>query len=168
MQCTLVCVVVVVGVCVSSGEAGRGQVGPGPRPGQPARSQMAAGSSGISPTTQTPETTLPFGGKWRRWGGQGLILQGGKCRGSREAGVPQPGSLRWQKGPWSQPCPPRGRGLARHPPSAAEGPAPLTRLCPRTAPCSLPPQAVGEGFCQVSGHPPAPPVLYHTTPHEMR
>lgn len=87
---------------------------------------MAAGSSGISPTTQTPETTLPFGGKWRRWGGQGLILQGGKCRRSREVGVPQLGSLRWQKGPWSQPCPPRGRGLARHLPSAAEGPAPFT------------------------------------------
>ena len=40
-----------------------------------------------------------------------------------------------------------GRGLARHPPSAAEGPASFTRLCPRTPPCCLPPQAVGEGFC---------------------
>lgn len=39
-----------------------------------------------------------------------------------------------------------GHGLAKHPPSAAEGPASFTRLCPRTPPCCLPPQAVGEGF----------------------
>lgn len=147
---------------------GGGQVGPGARPSQPARSQMAAGSRGSSPTTQTPETTLPFGGKWRRWGGQGLILQGGKCRGSREAGVPRPGSLGWQKGPWSQPCLPRALGWPgirllrqRDPlrsPGSAQGPLPALFL----------PRLWGRDSAESPGHPPTPPVLYHTIPHEMR
>ena len=63
-----------------------------------------------------------------------------------------------------------GRGLARHPPSAAEGPALFTRLCPRTPPCCLPPQAVGEGFCRAPGPPaaPQPRPCFITTPHEIR
>lgn len=86
MQCTLVCVVVVVGVCVSrfpenpclgvrlGSEAG----GPG--------SRTAAGSSARCPVTQTPKIALPFrerGEETRsRWprGLPGLILQVRKVR----------------------------------------------------------------------------------------
>lgn len=45
---------------LSSGEVGSEAGGPGARPGQPAGSQVAAGSSGSGPIPQAPKIALPF------------------------------------------------------------------------------------------------------------
>lgn len=94
---------------LSSGEVGSEAGGPGARPGRPAGSQMAAGSSGSGPIPQTPEIALPFREKGKKTrsmrpsGPMGLILQVRRGRGSGEdgedGGVSHLGSLRWQKGP---------------------------------------------------------------------
>lgn len=100
------------------------------------RQQQAA--AGAVPPLRPPRLLCPLEGNEEDGGGQGLILQGGKCRDSREAGVPRLRSLRWQKGPWSQPHPPRAMGwpgirLLRqrdplHLSGSAQGPLPAVFL----------------------------------------
>lgn len=147
MQCTLVCVVVVVGVCVSSGDAGRGAGGP--RGQAESASQESDGSrqQREQPHHSDPRDYSALQREMEKMGWPGADSAGGQVQGLKGSRGAPAGVSRVAEGTLVAALPSPGLGLARHPPSAAEGPAPFTRLCPRTTPCSLPPQAVGEGFC---------------------
>lgn len=124
---------------LSSGEVGSEADGPGARPGRPAGSQVAAGSSGSGPIPQTPEIALPFrekGNKTRSMqpsGPMGLILQARKGRGSGEGGEDGVSPIWGPSGgrrdldhrlARDRACAPRDIGWPSSPPSVAEGPTP--------------------------------------------